>query len=243
MAGRMEFDVNFGPKGRRRDESEPMRLLVLGDFSGRPAGERKPLASRTMHKVDIDNIDAVMRRLEPRVHLPTGEIRFEQVDDFHPDRLFTRLDLFQRLRHARAAPAAAPDDDQIARLLGKPPARPTAAPTSGIDALIHNAVAPHIVKDTSVQTAAHLQTVDAAIAEEMRRLLHAPAFQTLEAAWRGVHWLVSSLELDEDLQLHLFDVTREELLADIGAAEGKLANTALHRAIVDRSRGVPDGDR
>ena len=36
MPGRMEFDVNFGPKGRRRDENEPMRLLVLGDFRGKP---------------------------------------------------------------------------------------------------------------------------------------------------------------------------------------------------------------
>ena len=57
----------------------------------------------------------------------------------------------------------------------------------------------------------------------MRALLHAPAFQALESAWRGVHWLISSLELDENLQLHLFDVTREELLADIVAAQGTLA--------------------
>jgi type VI secretion system protein ImpC len=77
----------------------------------------------------------------------------------------------------------------------------------------------------------------------MRALLHAPAFQAIEAAWRGVQWLISSLELDEHLQLHLLDVTREELLADIVAAEGKLANTGLHRAVVDRSRRGVDGDR
>jgi type VI secretion system protein ImpC len=34
-------------------------------------------------------------------------------------------------------------------------------------------------------------------------------------------------------------VTREELLADIVAANGKLAHTALHRALVDRWRNVP----
>jgi type VI secretion system protein ImpC len=81
--------------------------------------------------------------------------------------------------------------------------------------------------------------VDAAIAEQMRTLLHQPAFQSLEAAWRGVHWLVSSLEVDENLQLHLLDVTREELLADIVAARGPISETGLYRALVDRWRNVP----
>jgi type VI secretion system protein ImpC len=239
----MEFDVNFGPKGRRRDENEPMRLLVLGDFSGKPSNERGPLASRGIQRIDIDTLDAVMGRLEPRAVLPAGEIRFRQLDDFHPDRLYAQLDRFQHLRQARATPPAPPDDDEIARLLGKPTVRPVAAQASGLDALIRDAVAPHVVKDTSALTAVHLQVVDVAIAEEMRTLLHAPAFQAVEAAWRGVQWLISSLELDENLQLHLLDVTREELLADIVAAEGKLANTGLHRAVVDRLRTGVDGER
>ena len=243
MPGRMEFDVNFSSKGRRRDEDEPMRLLVLGDFSGKPIGERGPLAERAIQRIDVDTLDAVMQRLEPRAVVTDDEIRFRQIDDFHPDRLYARLDRFQRLRQARAAPPAALDDDEIARLLGKPPARNAAAHASGLDALIRDAVAPHIVKDTSTANAVHVQAVDAAIAREMRALLHAPAFQAIEAAWRGVQWLVSSLELDESLQLHLLDVTRDELLADIVAAEGKLANTGLHRVVVDRSRSAVEGTR
>ena len=81
--------------------------------------------------------------------------------------------------------------------------------------------------------------MDAAIAEQMRTLLHDPAFQSLEAAWRGVRWLISSLELDENLQLHLFDVTRDELLGDVVAAQGRIAQTGLYRALVDRWRDVP----
>src|SRR5262245_26600385 len=245
MPGRLEFDLNFGRPGRRRDESEPMRLLLLGDFSGRPAGERTPLASRPMQRVDIDNADAVLRRMEPRVLVHGEEIHFREIDDFHPDRLYARLALFRTLREARAAPPAE-DDAQLERLLGKPEApraKPALAHSSGIDAIIRDAVAPHIVKDTSARTAAHLAAVDAATAEQMRALLHAEAFQALEAAWRGVRWLISGLELDENLQLHLFDVTRDELLADIVAAQGKLAQTGVYRAVVERSRGVPGGDR
>ena len=242
MPGRLEFDLGFGRTGRPREDSEPMRLLVLGDFSGKAAADRPPLATRPTQRVDIDNLDDVIQRLRPRLTLPAGEIAFRAIDDFHPDRLFARLDVFQALRQARANPPASQ------RRFARPPAGQTGRaqrdarrhPATGLDALIRNIVAPHIVKDTSAQTRPYLAAVDAAIAEQMRTLLHDPAFQSLEAAWRGVQWLISSLELDENLQLHLFDVTRDELLADIVAAQGQIAQTGLHQALVDRWRDVPD---
>jgi type VI secretion system protein ImpC len=242
MAERLEFEVGLGRLGRRgraRDESDPMRLLVLGDFSGKPAA-RAALESRPTLRVDIDNIDDVMHRLTPRLNVPSGEIRFPTIDDFHPDALYSRLDLFKALRQTRANPPSSTDD--LGRLLGKPAEQSTApvpAPAGGLDALIRNIVAPHIVPDSSARDKAYQAGVDAAIAEQMRSLLHQPGFQSLEAAWRGVRWLASSLELDENLQLHLLDVTREELLADIVAANGTLAHTALHRALVERWRNVP----
>jgi type VI secretion system protein ImpC len=241
----MEFDFSFGRPARRRDEEEPMRLLLVGDFSGRPHAERPPLAERPTARVDVDNIDAVMRRWQPRVGLPAGEISFGAIDDFHPDRMFARLDLFRALRETRARPPA-DTDALIGRLLGKAndaAAPAPASPATGLDALIRDIVAPHIVRDTSVQTAAYVAAVDAAIAEQMRSTLHAPAFQSLEAAWRGVHWLISSVELDENLQVHLFDVTRDEIFADIVAAQGKLAQTGVYRSIVERTRNVPGGQR
>ena len=85
MPGRMEFEFDLGGnrKGRgredrERDDSKPMRLLVIGDFSGRPVAERPPLSSRPTHKVDIDTLDAAMQRLGPRVRLQAGEIAFQR---------------------------------------------------------------------------------------------------------------------------------------------------------------------
>ncbi len=98
-----------------------------------------------------------------------------------------------------------------------------------------------MLPDTRGQQAALVASVDAAIAAEMRALLHEPAFQAAEAAWRGVQWLVSHLELDDNLQLHIFDVSREELLNDVVAAQGQLAQSGLHRALADRWRNLPDG--
>lgn len=242
MPGRLEFDLGFRRTRSPHEETEPMRLLVLGDFSGKAPEDRPPLATRPAQRVDMDNLDDIMRRLRPRLTVTAGEIAFEQIDDFRPDRLYARLELFQGLRQARINPPAA-NDDMLGRLLGKPAdsaATPISSKTGGLDALIRNIVAPHIVQDTSAQTRPYLAAVDAAIAEQMRTLLHDPAFQSLEAAWRGVQWLISSLELDENLQLHLFDVTRDELLRDIVAAQGQIAQTGLHRTLVDRSRDAPD---
>jgi type VI secretion system protein ImpC len=249
-----------------------MRLLILGDFSARPTAERRPLAERPTHRVDVDSLDAVMQRLAPRLALAGTEIGFESLDDFHPDALFACVPVFASLRQMRqrlmdparfaqaaaelggavesapgsAGPATAAGDsgDLLAGLLGgRPtaaaPAAPAAQAVAGVDAFIRSIVAPHIQPDHRQQQAALVASVDAATAAEMRTLLHTPAFQNLEAAWRGVQWLISSLELDETLELHLFDVSREELLADVVAAQGQLAMTGLHRALADRWRNVP----
>ena len=244
MPGRLEFDVNLGRPAQRRDPGEPMRLVMLGDFSGKPSSERSPLANRPTHRVDLDSIDTVIKRLGPSLDLPGGEIAFDRIDDFHPDRLYARLERFQALRHARDNPQAG-TDDLLGRLLGKPTtetAAPANSPVGGLDALIHKIVDPHVVKDSPPQAKLYSDATEAAIAEEMRGVLHHPAFQALESVWRGVQWWVSSVELDDNLQLHIFDVSRDEIIADVVAARGQLAQTGLYRALVDRWRNVPGAE-
>ena len=273
MPGRMQFDFQLprSDAAPPRRPDRPLRLLLLGDFSGRPAAERPALATRPTVRVDADTLDDAMRRLQPRLSLPLGTVAPQQLDDLHPDRLWQQLDGFQALRQLRqrlldparfaqaaaelgaaagspsgpgSAPAAA-GGDLLAGLLGGRPAAVTATtprPATGIDAFVRAIVAPHVVSDIAPQQATLLAAVDAATAAEMRALLHHPAWQAMEARWRGVQWLVSGLELDEQLQLHLFDVGRDELLADIVGAQGQLAQTGLHRALADRWRNQPGGE-
>lgn len=245
MPGRLEFDMCFGKQAAPRRSEGPKRLLVMGDFSGASPASRKPLAERPTIRVDVDNLDSVLARLVPAVDLPQGRIEFTELDDFHPDALFTRVPAFHALREARRAPAAS-GSDLLNSLIGKggaAPAPSSPATATGLGALMREVVAPHVVPDTRASDAAHRAGVDATIAEQMRAVLHAPAFQALEAAWRGVQWLITNLELDdEDLQLHLFDVTCEELLVDVVKAGGKLANTKVHHVLADRWRNAPDGE-
>jgi type VI secretion system protein ImpC len=99
MPGRIEFEFTTRSKGARgpRSGSDPMRLLVLGDFSGRGLNSVSPeqpaISQRKLHPVDLDNLDQVLGRIAPEVALspgagPTTRVAFSGIDDFHPDTLF-----------------------------------------------------------------------------------------------------------------------------------------------------------
>lgn len=241
MRDRLEFDVSFGANRRSRDDEAPMRLLLIGDFSGAPVSERPPLTKRPALQVDVDTFDSVMKRLAPRINARGRTLTFETLDAFHPDQL-RRLDFFTSSVDRQLQPMD--DDDTFARLIGTAaPAEPAPKPSGNqLDAFIRELIAPHVVKPESPQMKARQQAADAVLGDDMRALLHAPDFQAREAAWRGVHWLTTSLELDEHLQLYLFDVSRQELLADLASAGGRITETSIHAALVERWRHVPGAD-
>jgi len=92
------------------DEDTPFRILVLGDFSGRAnrslvdsrIAVRKPLL------VDRDNIDDVLAKLNVEIVLPVPgkdgaplRLTFADLEDFHPDRLYERLGIFDSVDELR----------------------------------------------------------------------------------------------------------------------------------------------
>lgn len=289
MAGRVGFEVNLAGAGAPRDallrRSDTMRILVLGDFSGRnePA-VRSPmdLASRPILPVDLDNFDAVLGRLSPGLGLAARDdgsagisLDFETLDDFHPDQLYASLEPFRKLRESRArlldpasfeaeasrlmagVPPASPSTDLEAtsvpprpedeagllqRLIGAPAesaSRP-AASQSLVDGLIRRLVQPHIKSGSTRAPAPYVAALDASATELMRALLHDAGFQALESAWRGVRRLVESLEFGDALTLHIVDIGKNELLADLVASGGNPQESAAHRLLADASRRGAD---
>lgn len=266
---------------QRGTQDRPMRLLLLGNFSGRGAsGAARGVAAlreRPSRRVDLEMFERVLAEMAPQVALRTGAgeptlLRFSSLDDFHPDRLFERDPRFERLRALRArlldpacfeeaaaelrthglskgergrvAPMATADDPErdsvtLQRLLGdRSAAQGAGAPSSAspIDALIRRIVAPHIASSSMPHLSSYLTAIDEVLGRQMRELLHAPAFRELEAAWRGTHWLVCRLELDEQLQLHLLDVTRDELLSDLVAGQRDPLDSDLARALQEAGK-------
>ena len=288
MPGRMELQFTLPkstPLSPRREADAPLRILIMADFSGRAhreaSAEPPDLASRPLLPVDVDHFDTVMARFSPKLSLPLGvndatlTISFVQLDDFHPDVLYQRLELFQALRRSRARllnpasfdqavaelsstpphdslaqsePTVAPEGDAVLleRLLGQAPAttplhrRLTDPGASAIQTLLQTVVQPHIVR-TDPHQPAWVAAVDAAIGEQMRAILRQPAFQALEAAWRGVHGLITHLDSDA-VQVFLLDVTQSELLLDLRAAGGHPQATSLYLRLIDRGVRAHGGE-
>jgi len=288
MSGRVFFGT-LATGGGVRPGSGAFRVLLVGDFSGRDArGAKEPLAGRRVRFLDVDNWEQVLASLRPEVTVPAGKdgppiaIRPAEIDDFHPDNLFDKLEVFQALRSLRKrladpasfddaaaevrswasepaapgapSPAAEPagpeapaeaQGDMLGRLLGdRPPQAEQATPAetakSSIDAILRSVVGPYVVPDTDKEQAALLGRVDEAAAAQMRAILHDAGFQALEAAWRGVHFLVTHIETDEDLRLHLMDATKTELIADLMAGDD-LQSTAWFQTLVTQTVGTQGG--
>ena len=191
-------------------------------------------------------------------------VTIEDMEGFHPDHLFANLDFFAPMRElrrqlldAKAFPRAAallgrvsdppppvgePADgsDDLQRLLGRPSSTgPTPAGAARtVDALIRQAVAPHVVGKPDPRQEDLVKAVDGMSAELMRAVLHDSGFQRIEAAWRGLDRMLRALELDESLQVFVLDASREELAADFAAAPN-LADSAMYRIVVDHGGETP----
>lgn len=201
---------------------------------------------------------------EGRLDVPVAGL-----DDFHPDQLVEALPLFEELMtlrrnlgsragferamkqvlgwagaeplpppaSRRAAGGAVATDRRLsdfARLTGRKPAAEADA-----EALVRRLVGPYVVPATDNRQDALIARVDQALSAAMRRVLHDPAFQAMEAAWRGVDHLVRRLETGARLQIVLYDLSAEELAADL-AAHDDLRQSALYRLLVEQPAADAD---
>ncbi|WP_332876517.1 type VI secretion system contractile sheath large subunit [Massilia sp. S19_KUP03_FR1] len=56
-----------------------------------------------------------------------------------------------------------------------------------------------------------IAALDRKLSEQVNLILHAPEFQALEGAWRGLHHLVNNTETDESLKIRVMNISKNEL--------------------------------
>jgi len=79
-----------------------------------------------------------------------------------------------------------------------------------------------------------LAVMDRAIGALMQAVLHNPDFQALEAIWRATFLLVRQLETGSQLKLCLFDISKQELAADLQSSPD-VRGTGTYRLLVEKS--------
>lgn len=132
------------------------------------------------------------------------------------------------------------DEDTFARLLGNPPPEKKAAVSSSpLNDFIKQAIAPHVSAEPAAWQAGALAAVEMELHERLRKILHHPGFQALEATWRGVEMLVTRIVSDDEISLFILDVSLAELEADLVSAPQE---SALLRMLSDRNAGLLVGN-
>ncbi|MFJ4344267.1 type VI secretion system contractile sheath large subunit [Pseudomonas sp. NPDC089401] len=53
--------------------------------------------------------------------------------------------------------------------------------------------------------------LDRKLSEQINLILHHAAFQSLESAWRGLHYLVSNTESDESLKIRVMNISKQDV--------------------------------
>jgi type VI secretion system protein ImpB len=111
-APRVQIEYDVEVYGAEKKIQLPFVMGVLADLSGKPADPLAPVADRKFLEVDVDNFDARMKAMKPRVafQVPnalTGEgnlsvdITFENMDDFSPAAIARKVDSLNKLLEAR----------------------------------------------------------------------------------------------------------------------------------------------
>src|SRR5512135_293556 len=106
----IEYDVEL--YGAEKKVQLPFVMGVLSDLSGKPAEALPPIDDRKFVDIDVDNFDARMKAMKPRVafQVPntlTGEgnlnveLTFESMDDFSPAAIAQKVDALRKLLQAR----------------------------------------------------------------------------------------------------------------------------------------------
>ncbi|MGB7069245.1 MAG: type VI secretion system contractile sheath large subunit [Pyrinomonadaceae bacterium] len=267
-------------------EEPPFRILVLGDWSG--SVDRHDARGRPI-EIDRDNFDDVMAKLGPTVRLGLQErgepvvLRFGELDDFHPDRIFEQVPLFSELRELRrrllgrdaynsaarevysrfsepqpprsleSSPEPVDSDSPTGSALnlldqildqpagGSKPVRTGTARSAEMDNLLAALVRPHLLSVDEDEQSHLVAAVDAASTGLMRSILHDHGFQALEAAWRGLYFLVRRAETDTELKILVLDVSKEALGNELRTAE-HLSDSRLHKILIEDALETPGGE-
>ena len=125
-------------------------------------------------------------------------------------------------------------------ILDKPEGGGTAgkAASSDIQSLVADLVRPHLVSVDESEQSKTVAAVDEAISDLLRQVLHSQSFSDAEAAWRGLFFLVRNVETSTELKIYIFDLSHDELLADLKENDD-LSHSATARAILSREIDDP----
>ena len=97
-----------------------------------------------------------------------------------------------------------------------------------------------VSRDLESTITARIADIDALLSRQLNAILHAPAFQRLEASWRGLHYLVQQTETSPMLKLRVLNVSKQDLAKDLEKAS-EFDQSALFKKVYEEEYGTFGG--
>ena len=147
----------------------------------------------------------------------------------------------EKMRNPVASPKES-NEETLQRLLGRAPQRTRRADfvQEKVEELIRQSLTTEVTSSLEPELKELLPAVDLFLGHQLNGLLHHPDFQSLEAAWRSIDFLVRNLDTDEMLGVYLLDVSFEELAEELNSTND-LSFTAPYKWLVEDTVGQRGG--
>ena len=100
-----------------------------------------------------------------------------------------------------------------------------------------------LLKDDVLDTLeAMIAAIDKQLSDQVNEILHAPEFQQIESAWRGLNYLVMNSETDANLKISVMNVGKRELLNNLRLYPGaRWDQSPLFKQVYEQEFGTLGG--
>lgn len=97
-----------------------------------------------------------------------------------------------------------------------------------------------VSKDLEATINARIADIDQVLSAQLNAIMHAPEFQKLEGAWRGLHYLVMQSETSTMLKIRVLNISKDELRKDLEKAV-EFDQSALFKKVYEEEYGTFGG--
>ena len=95
-------------------------------------------------------------------------------------------------------------------------------------------------RDSEAMINARIAQIDHLVSIQLNEVLHNPAFQKLEASWRGLKYLLAHSETGENLKIKVFNCSKKDLLRDLQRAS-EFDQSAMFKKVYEEEFGIFGG--
>lgn len=242
------------------DVELPLKVLVLGDFTGREEGS--PLEGREPLRVDQDNFEEALKSQAIDLNMPVADRLAEDPEarmdvnlaigslrDFAADALLENVPELRKLIELRGALQAlkgpARNDrkfkERMTEIAGHPDAgtsRGGVPGSPGLEAFLGGLL--NTLSDGN-RVDEGIALLDQKLSTQMDEILHHRQFQTLEAAWRSLKFFIDRTDFRENIKVEVLNLTKEDLRADFADAP-EIIHSGLYKQVYTREFGQFGGE-